>query len=189
MKITSATFVKSVTGLDHTLSDGKPQVAFIGRSNVGKSSTINSLAKQKGLARASSSPGRTKEINIFLINKAFYLVDLPGYGFAKGSREGIDKFQDLAYWYLLESPYKQKKVVLIIDANVGPTGDDLEMLYGLEMQKKNIVIVANKVDKLKKSEYVKQFRKITEKVRGHKVIPYSAVKGTGVSELAREITE
>lgn len=189
MKITSATFIKSITGPDRTLADGVPQVAFIGRSNVGKSSTINALAKQKGLARASSSPGRTKEINLFLINKSFYLVDLPGYGFARGVRETVDQFQDLTYWYLFDSPYVQKKVVLIIDANIGPTGDDLEMLYGLERQKKNSIIVANKVDKLKKSQYVQQFRKITEKIRGHALIPFSAEKGLGVSELAKAITE
>lgn len=189
MKITSATFIKSITGHNDTLSDGTPQIAFIGRSNVGKSSTINSLAKDGHLARASSSPGRTREINIFFINKKFYLVDLPGYGFAKGSRKDVDKFQNLAYWYLMESPYKQKKVVLIIDANVGPTVDDLDILRELEQRGKDVVIVANKVDKLKKSLYVKQFRVISDKVSGRKVIPYSAEKGIGVNELAREITE
>ena len=86
MNITSAIFVKGLVGDDEILNDGKDQVAFIGRSNVGKSSVINSLVNKKDLARTSSFPGRTQEINVFLINKDFYLVDLPGYGFAKGSK-------------------------------------------------------------------------------------------------------
>src|SRR5947209_1920735 len=149
MNITSAKFVKGVVGEDEVLEDGTPQVAFIGRSNVGKSSVINTLANQKGLAKTSSFPGRTQEINVFLINKAFYLVDLPGYGFAKGSKQTQEKIQSLIYWYLLDSHYQQKKVVLIVDSNVGVTDTDAQMLHSLELAQKNIIIVANKVDKIK----------------------------------------
>jgi GTP-binding protein len=187
MNITSANFIKGVVEEDEILEDGVPQVAFIGRSNVGKSSVINSLANKKDLAKTSSFPGRTQEINIFYINKAFYLVDLPGYGFAKASKSVQEKIQQLIYWYLLGSHYQQKTVVLIIDAVVGPTENDMQMLHSLEQAGKNIVIVANKVDKLKKSDYHKQLKKIKDVVGDYKVIPYSAEKKIGVGELVNQI--
>ena len=104
-----AVFVKGIVGPDESLDDGKPQIAFIGRSNVGKSSVINSLTRTKGLARTSSLPGRTREIILFLINKSVYFVDLPGYGFATGSKAEQEKIQLLIYWYLFDSPYTQKR--------------------------------------------------------------------------------
>jgi len=187
MRITSAEFIKGIVEADAVLEDGLPQVAFIGRSNAGKSSTINSLTKDKYLARVSSSPGRTREINIFLINKAFYLVDLPGYGFSRGSEEDRERLRELINWYLFLSGCRQKLVVLIIDAEIGPTADDLEILSALEEHKKNVVIAANKIDRIKKSEYAKQLQKIRGLVGDHKVIPYSAKKGTGISDLIKEI--
>lgn len=187
MNIRSAKFIKGVVREDDLLEDGKPQIAFIGRSNVGKSSIINAIVKQKDLAKTSSFPGRTQEINLFLINNSFYLVDLPGYGYARLSREGQIRVQRLIYWYLLDSPYKQKKVILIIDANVGLTDNDLKMLYSLEEQEKNIVIVANKVDKLKHGEYNRQMQKIQNAVGKHKIITFSAEKRTGVKELIAEL--
>lgn len=111
MKITSAKFVKGTVWTDEIFEDGVPQVAFIGRSNVGKSSGINSLVNQPGLARTSSFPGRTQEINIFFINKSLYFIDLPGYGFSKGSREAQTKLLKLIFWYLFESGYAQKEVL------------------------------------------------------------------------------
>ena len=187
MKIRSAKFVKSVVGPDDCLENGIPQVAFIGRSNVGKSSLINSLTQQKGLARTSSFPGRTQEINLFLINKAFYFVDLPGYGFAKASWEGRERLVKLIYWYLLDSPYEQKRVVLIVDAKVGPTKNDLEMLQYLSDHQKNVVIVANKIDKVKKSEYKKQLQKIKDMMGDYKIFPYSSEKNIGISQLLEEL--
>ena len=96
MKITSTKFVKGVVEDDAILGDGKAQIAFIGRSNAGKSSVINSLTHKEGLARTSSFPGRTQEINLFLINESFYLVDLPGYGFARASGSGRERIRELA---------------------------------------------------------------------------------------------
>ncbi len=180
--------MKGLVGPDEILDDGTPQIAFIGRSNVGKSSVINTLANQKELAKTSSFPGRTQQINVFLINKSFYLVDLPGYGFAKASKEGQEQIQNLIYWYLLNSDYKQKKVVLIIDANIGPTENDMKMLHSLEQQDKDIIIVANKIDKVKKTALKKQLAHIQEIVGKLKIIPYSAEKKIGVGELAKEIT-
>jgi GTP-binding protein len=187
MKVTSATFVKSLVGPDEALSDGKPQIAFIGRSNVGKSSVINSLVKEKNLARTSNIPGYTRSINLFLINKKFYLVDLPGYGYAYASKGGKAHLRELIDWYLLESNCQQKKVVLIIDAEVGPTDKDLAMLKNLEAREKDIVVLANKIDKIKKSEYAKKFKDLEELIGDHKIIPFSSKEKTGINDLANEI--
>jgi GTP-binding protein len=154
---------------------------------VGKSSVINSLTNQKGLAKTSSSPGRTREINLFLINKSLYLLDLPGYGFAKASRKASERLFKFIDWYLFRSPYQQKKVVLIIDANIGPTDNDLEMLHTLEDFQKDIVIVANKIDKIKKSKYTQQLQEIKYLVGEHKMIPYSSRDKIGIRALAHEI--
>lgn len=189
MNITSAKFVKGVVEDDEVLNDGLPQIAFIGRSNVGKSSVINSLTNQNGLAKTSSFPGRTQQINIYFVNKSFYLVDLPGYGYAKASKTEQEKLQRLIYWYLLDSEYEQKKVLLIIDASIGATNNDMQMLHSLLEKEKNVVVVANKVDKIKKSEYKKRLEDISELMGDCKVIPYSAEKKIGVSELTNEILQ
>jgi len=185
--IISATFVKGVVEACQELENNLPQVAFIGRSNAGKSSVINSLTRQKDLARISSAPGRTREINLFLINKSLYLADLPGYGFVKASREARERLEQLINWYLFLSGYEQKLVVLIIDAELGLTESDLEILESLEKYKKNIVILANKIDKIKKSNYEKQLEKIQNQAGNLSVIPYSAKKKIGVSKLISEI--
>jgi len=187
MIIKSATFIKSAVGTDDIFEDGTPQVVFIGRSNVGKSSVINSLVNRKNLAKTSSFPGRTQQINIFLINKAVYLVDLPGYGFAKVPGEIWRKIQKMINWYLFKSGCDFKKVILIIDAKTGPTRDDYDMLYSLEEENKNIIIVANKIDKIKKSLYAEQTQKIKDIFNEHKVVLYSAEKKIGVGELAAEL--
>lgn len=186
-EIKSARFIKGVVGPDELLEKDIPQIAFIGRSNVGKSSVINSLTRQKDLAITSSFPGRTKQINLFLINKSIYLLDLPGYGFAQASWEGRERIQQLIYWYLLESEYNQRKIALIIDANVGPTENDLEMLRRLRAKGKSVVIVANKIDKMKKSQHKKELQKIEDTIGDVKIIPYSAKKKIGIVELTNEI--
>jgi GTP-binding protein len=185
MKIKSAEFVRGVTGEDEILHDGVPQVAFIGRSNVGKSSVINSLTRG-GLARSSNVPGKTREINIFHINKDFYLVDLPGYGFAQGSHEDRNQLWRMIMWYLF-SGLPHKKIVLIVDAVVGPTEQDLEVLGRLAKSQKDFVVVVNKIDKLKKGLLSKQLKAIQDEVGNHKIIPYSAEKKIGVNELMLEI--
>jgi GTP-binding protein len=183
MKITSAKFIKGVVEEDEILENDAPQIAFIGRSNVGKSSVINSLTGQKALAKTSSFPGRTTEMNVFLINNSFYLLDLPGYGYTKASHEARLKLRELINWYLFMSHYEQKKVVLIIDAKVGLTDSDLEILQMLEERKKDIVVVANKIDKIKPSKLKEQLKEILEIIGHHKVIPYSSEKKIGIKEL------
>ena len=187
MKIKSAQFVKSVLGSDSIFEDGIPQVAFIGRSNTGKSSVINSLVGQNDLAKTSSFPGRTQKINLFLINNSLYFVDLPGYGYAKAPDKLRNSLRAMVNWYFFVSDCKQKKVVLIIDANVGPTKDDLDILYSLRDYKKNIIVVANKIDKIKQTKYKEQFKTIKELIGAHQIIPYSAKKKIGVNNLLKEI--
>lgn len=189
MQIRSTQFIKGIVGDDEVLEDGIPQIAFIGRSNVGKSSTINSLVKEKDLARTSSFPGRTQQINIFLINKMFYLVDLPGYGYSQLSQESRKKIRNLIDWYLFEADVQQHLIVLIIDSVVGFTESDLEIVETLEHYEKPFVIVANKVDKLKQSEYVKKMKKIKESVVNHTIIPYSSKKKIGIGVLIDAIVK
>jgi len=110
MKITSAQFAKGARGSDSIFEDGIPQVAFIGRSNVGKSSVINFLVGQNDLAKTSSFPGRTQKINLFLINKALYFVDLPGYGYAKVPNKLKDSLRVMVNWYFFVSNCQQKKL-------------------------------------------------------------------------------
>ncbi len=187
MKITSAKFVRGIIGSNKIFENKIPQVAFVGRSNVGKSSLINTLLNQKNLAKTSSYPGRTAEINFYLVNDSFYLVDLPGYGYAKTSLKEREKTRKLIRWYLFESGYDQKKIFLIIDAFLGGTTADLEVLENLKETKKEIVIVANKIDKLKKSERQKQMEQIEKIFAEHKIIYLSAKEKTGVKELTGEL--
>ena len=188
MNISSAKFIKGLVESSEILEDCLPHIAFIGRSNVGKSSIINSLTHQKDLARTSSFPGRTQELNLFLINKSFYFVDIPGYGYAKSSAQMRERLWNLIDWYLFQSPYKKRKILLIIDANVGPTHYDVEMLQMLEEKAENIIIVANKIDKIKPSSYsARQLQKIRAIVGEHIIIPYSSKKKIGIQELLKEI--
>jgi GTP-binding protein len=187
MHITSAKFIKSITQKDGIMSDGLAQVAFIGRSNVGKSSIINSLTKTEGLAKTSSFPGRTQQINFFLLNGSVYLVDLPGYGYADISESGRQRLQQLIDWYLFSPGHNHQRIFLLIDAEIGFTEPDFEMLHALEDHGKEICIVANKVDKIKPSQYEKQHDTITTCAGSHNVIFYSARLGTGVGELADEV--
>jgi len=187
MNIKTAQFIKGTLGNDESLENDIPQVAFIGRSNSGKSSVINSLVNQKDLAKTSPFPGRTQKINIFLINDSLYFIDLPGYGYAKVPDKLKKSLKGMVNWYFFVSNYEQKKVILIIDADVGPTKDDLEMLYALEDHRKDVVVVANKIDKIKKSKYEEQFKTINELIGSHKIIPYSAKNKIGTEELLNEI--
>ncbi len=187
MKITTATFIKGIVGDDPILYDGKPQVVFIGRSNVGKSSLVNAFTKNGALARVSNTPGRTQQINMFLINNSWYLMDIPGYGFARVGKDRKEEIQELIDWYLFESECAIKRVVMIIDANVGPTKDDMEMFTALQDNQKNIVVVANKIDKIKKSELEAKIAAIRKTFSGTPVFPCAIIKNIGVAEFGHEI--
>lgn len=181
--------MRGVSGSDDILDDGIPQVALIGRSNVGKSSLINSFTGEKALARTSDRPGLTQEINLYSINNRFYLLDMPGYGFAHVPEKIRDHLQKMNWWYLFESPYEQLKTVLVLDANTGPSKNDLEMISLLREYQKHIVIVANKIDKIKKTEYDEKLQKIYDLAHGLPVVLYSSVKKIGAEELMERILE
>lgn len=178
MKITSARFIKGIIGTDDLLYDGKFQVAFMGRSNVGKSSLINSLTGNDTLARSSSSPGKTIRMDFFLINDTFYFVDFPGYGYAKRSREARDTLEKMMLWYLLYSEVKNRLVVLIVDAKVGVTAYDQEMVKRLREYHIDHIIVANKVDNLRRGQ---RDKKLSE------FIAYSSKDKFGRDELMKKI--
>lgn len=187
MEIKTAEFIKGITGTNKILEDLRPQVAFVGRSNVGKSSVINSLVKRKNLVKSSSKPGKTRQINFFLINKEIYFVDLPGYGFIKIPSKQKEKIKKMILWYLFYSKTKFKKVVLIIDALVGPSKFDKEMLSLLNQNKHPIILVANKIDKLKKNKWISQLKMLQEETGHKEIIPYSAKTKEGRNELLAKI--
>jgi GTP-binding protein len=192
MTAASSQFIKGVTSGREVEDLALPQVAFIGRSNVGKSSTINTLTGVKGLAKTSSFPGRTRQINVFQVSGmkgvgAFYLIDLPGYGYAKVSKVERQQIEGIINSYLFNPLINQKKVVLIIDAYVGPTDSDLEMLDALLEHKNQVIILANKIDKLKKSQLQKQLQSIKETLHGQTVIAFSAEEKIGLTELAQAL--
>lgn len=184
--ITKAVFAKGVNGTDPIMEDGRPQVAFIGRSNVGKSSLINSLTGEKDLVRSSPLPGKTREINFFSVDNKAYFVDLPGYGYARMHPKEKEHLRRLIFWYL-ETPVPSRKVVLIVDAKVGPTDMDLEMLQYLIENGHETIVVANKVDKLKKSERAKQLTEIQNAVPTHRIVLYSAETHEGKQALLGEL--
>lgn len=185
--IKSAQFVKGIVGSDPILKEKIPQIAFVGRSNVGKSSIINSLTNSKGLAISSSTPGRTLQLNYFLINENTYFVDLPGYGYSKISLKHAEKMRKMIMWYLEFNEMRPKKVVLIIDGNVGPKKFDIEMMELLTENGHDVVVVANKMDKVKASELVRKQRDIQEKIDAQNVVYFSSKNGKGKEELLEKI--
>ncbi|MFI5260437.1 MAG: ribosome biogenesis GTP-binding protein YihA/YsxC [Candidatus Paceibacteria bacterium] len=179
MNITASEFLKGITGSDVILTDGVPQIAFVGRSNVGKSSTINSLLNRKDLVKTSNRPGKTTEINFFGINnKKCYFVDLPGYGYAKRSPREKESIEKLILWYLMYSESTIAKVVLILDSKAGLTDFDQEMIRVLREKSHPLVIVANKMDKLNQKETFAQLRAIKDLAHEAVVVPYSATTAT-----------
>lgn len=165
-----------------------PEVAFAGRSNVGKSSLINRLVHRKKFARVSNTPGRTREINFFEVNGAFVLADLPGYGYARISKDARAAWRPLIEGYLQESP-ALKGVVQLLDARRHASDDDLQMLDFLAQVGTPTIIVATKVDKLKTSERLPRIEELAKEagVDLPQVIPFSAVTGEGRDELAGAI--
>lgn len=187
MDITSAVFVKGIRGTDKILYNGKRQIAFVGRSNVGKSSLINSLVGRNSLARSSSKPGKTIRLDFFLINNLFYFVDLPGYGYAHMSNEKHEDIRKMMLWYIEYSQVPDRCFVLIIDVNIGVTPFDQEMIQILTEQRIRFVVVANKIDKLKSQQKGKVIGGLSQSVPGVDVIPYSTKTNEGRSQLLKVI--
>ena len=183
MNIHKAEFVNSAAGAKDFLRDGRPQLAVAGRSNVGKSSVINRLLNRKNFARVGNTPGKTIHVNYFLVD-GVWLVDLPGYGYAKVSQSEKDR-----WGRLMESYFRSGLItagVLIVDARHAPTADDVTMLEWFRSTECPMVVVANKLDKVKKSqredclETVRQTLGLRE---ADTLIPFSAEDGTGRDAL------
>lgn len=179
MEIKTAEFVKGVTGDDYSMGDELPHVAFLGRSNVGKSSVINSLLGRKDLVRKSSKPGKTREANFFRINDVFYAIDFPGYGYAKMSLKERDRLIKRILWYIQYSEYIPVLTCLIVDAQVGLTDHDKEMLAILREKNHKVLIVANKADKMNQKKMHAQMKAIEESAQTYEILPYSAQTSKG----------
>ena len=181
-----AEFARSVGAQDGFLRDGLPQFAFAGRSNVGKSSVINRLLGRKNLAYVGASPGKTTQINYFLVDSRAYLVDLPGYGYAKVSRAEKERWGRLMESYFQQGSDFITAGVLIVDIRHKPTADDVTMHTWFRETGCPEIIVANKLDKLKKSQVEPALALIRETLELDEedvLVPFSAEKGTGKEEL------
>lgn len=189
VNVQKAEFVLSAVSPKNFLEDGLPQVAFAGRSNVGKSSVINRLLNRKNFARVGAAPGKTIHINYFKIDGAFYLVDLPGYGYAKVSKAERDRWGKLMEDYFAR-PDLLTLGVMIVDSRHKPTADDCTMAQWFRDTGCPLIVVANKLDKLKKSEIEPNLQLVRETLELDEnavLIPFSAEKGTGRDELLRAI--
>ena len=186
MKITSADFVKSAFEKAHWTTDGRPEIAFLGRSNVGKSSLINSLLLRKGLARTSNTPGRTQSINFFLINDEFYFTDLPGYGYARVSKTMRADWGKMAEEYLAERQ-ELALCVQLVDSRHAPTALDLQLNEWLVHHAKPYIVAATKADKLSNNELRKSLAVMTNTLSGARIVAYSATTGRGRDDIWNEI--
>lgn len=184
-----AEFIRSAAKTADFPRDGLPQIVFAGRSNAGKSSVINRLLNRKNFARVGSAPGKTTHINYFLIDKKLYLVDLPGYGYAKVSKQERDRWGHLIEaWF--SNTERMALGILIVDARHKPTADDCTMAEVFLSAEKPFLVVANKLDKLKKSEIEGNLLRVRETLSLPDTVPvilFSAEKGDGKVELVHAI--
>jgi len=188
MKITSAEFVKSAFERSHWVVDGRPEIAFLGRSNVGKSSLINSLLLRKGLARTSNTPGRTQSINFFLINDSFLFSDLPGYGYAEVSKSMRSDWGKMAEEYLSDRE-ELALCIQLIDSRHPPTPLDIQLNDWLKHHEKPFIVVATKADKSSKTELSKSLKMAKSTLAGSRILTYSATKAHGRDEVWTEIMQ
>ena len=180
-------------GLSRQLPDSdRPEIVFSGRSNVGKSSVINRILGRKNFARVGSAPGKTTHINYFLIDQKAYLVDLPGYGYAKVSRSEKERWARLMETYFQREADAITTGVLIVDIRHKPTANDLVMHDWFRQTGCPEIVVANKLDKLKKSQVepaLELIRETLELTERDTLIPFSAEKGSGKDELLRLLVD
>lgn len=189
MRIETTRFVRSAVGEKDFLDDARPQIAFAGRSNVGKSTLLNRLLGRKALARISSKPGKTRAVNYFLINSRFYFVDLPGFGYAKVSK------QERREWAILMESYfrrslTQAQVVQLVDAKVGATPLDVQATEYLRDLGAEPIVVATKIDRISRNRRrasLDGIHRDLELGEARRPIPFSGVTGEGAKELWQEI--
>jgi len=190
VKIDSAEHVEAAHHAGQFRRDDLPQVAFVGRSNVGKSSLMNRLLGRKKLARTSSRPGRTRAVHYYLIDRRFYFVDLPGYGYAKVSQEERRSWAALVDRYFRQAP-SPPLVVQVVDAKVGATPLDVQASEYLESLAVPDVVAATKVDRLPRSKRQARMADVARTLGfadRSRIIPVSAQSGEGINELWKEIT-
>ena len=183
--------LETVCGITSKLPDNKyPEIAFAGKSNVGKSSLINTILNRKNLARTSSQPGKTQTINFYNLNEDLYLVDLPGYGYAKVSAETKEKWGKMVERYLVTSK-QLKAVFLLIDIRHEPSANDVGMYNWILDKGYEPIIILTKLDKINRSQLQKQVKMIREKLQASKstvMIPFSAVTKQGKDEIHEVMT-
>ncbi|HZJ76790.1 MAG TPA: ribosome biogenesis GTP-binding protein YihA/YsxC [Oscillospiraceae bacterium] len=191
MKVTSSEIVISAVSPKQYPDDGKPEFALVGRSNVGKSSVINTMLNRRKLARISSSPGKTRTINFYIINKEFYLVDLPGYGYAR-----VSKGEKANWGNMIETYLKNRKnlygVILLVDIRHEPTADDKMMYDWIKYYGYDAVVIATKSDKISRGNYQKHLKTIRGKLgmpSTDKIIPVSSLKKEGMDKLWTSLKE
>lgn len=185
-----AEFIRSAAGKEGFIRDGRSQITFAGRSNVGKSSVINRLLGRKNFARVGATPGKTNQINFFRIDDRVYFTDLPGYGYAKVSQAERDRWAALMESYFAERGLITAGV-LIVDARHEPTADDVTMCEWFKSTECPLIVVANKLDKLKKSEVEPNLARIRDTLSldtDTALIPFSAESGQGKTELLAAIS-
>ena len=186
-------FIAGVTGLDNLIGMSLPEVAFAGRSNVGKSSLINALTGRKMLARTSHTPGRTQQLNFFDLGGQIFVVDLPGYGYARAAKTKVRAWNKLIRQYL-QGRQTLQRVCVLIDSRHGIKDVDKEILDMLDESAVTYMIVLTKIDKIKQDELEKRLIEITEKIKTRPAaFPYifqtSSAKGQGVEELRAELAK
>ena len=189
MNIHNVEFIKSAANPGAFLRDGRPNIVFSGKSNVGKSSVINCLLNRKNFARVGAQPGKTVHLNYFLVDQKAYFTDLPGYGYAKVSQKERERWAALMEAFFSEKD-RITLGVMIVDARHKPTADDVTMAAWFRDSGRPMLVVANKLDKLKKSEIEPNLALIRETLSLGEttlLIPFSAEKGIGRDRLLAEI--
>lgn len=189
MKVTNAEIVISAVKPEQYPNDALPEIALVGRSNVGKSSLINKMIQRKSLARTSSSPGKTQTLNFYLINEIFYFVDLPGYGYAKVSKTQRAQWAKFIEEYLLVRK-NLKVVIMITDLRHPPTNNDIAMYDWLKHYNLSVIVIGTKADKISKGKWEKHKKIIKQTLEldpRDKIVVFSAETGVGNEELWKEL--
>jgi len=188
VRISSARFVKSAKQANDFPKDRKPEIAFCGRSNSGKSSLLNALTKSQGLARTSASPGRTQLINFFLVDGQTYYVDLPGYGYAKVPRGIRDTWGEMIEGYL-RNREPLKLAIMLVDSRIPPTDSDQTMKGWLDHFGIPNLIVLTKSDKISRNELTKALKTCAETLQTKEIIAFSAITGFGKDAVLKKIRD